>query len=137
MQRLLVVDDSPTIRRMVRAALAGLPGLAFAEASSGLEAIESLVVSPPDLVVLDLNMPDLHGLDVLRFVRGHETFKLLPVVVLTTRGDEASRQSALASGATLFLTKPFSPQGLAEEIRTLLSAGDGRLAEAHAREKLS
>src|SRR6188474_2004596 len=107
MASLLIVDDSPTIRRMVRAALNGVPDLSFREAGTGLEAIESLVVSPPDLIVLDLNMPDLHGLDVLQFVRSQDAFKVLPIIVLTTRGDAASRETALASGATLFLTKPF------------------------------
>jgi two-component system chemotaxis response regulator CheY len=116
----LIVDDSPTIRRMVRAALGTLPGLAFREAGTGLEAIESLVVAPADLIVLDLNMPDMHGLEVLRFVRAREAFKNLPIVVLTTRGDEASRQAALGSGATLFMTKPFSPQTLAADVGALL-----------------
>jgi two-component system, chemotaxis family, chemotaxis protein CheY len=120
MTTILIVDDSPTIRRMVRISLEGLPGLAFREARSGLEAVESLVVSAADLLVLDLNMPDMHGLDVLKFVRSHSSFATLPVVVLTTRGDESSRQAALAAGATLFLTKPFSPTGLARDVRMLL-----------------
>jgi two-component system, chemotaxis family, chemotaxis protein CheY len=122
MTRILIVDDSPTIRRMVRAALNGLAGLTFREAGTGLDAIESLVVAPVDLIVLDLNMPDMHGLEVLKFVRGQEAFKTLPIVVLTTRGDEPSRQAALASGATLFLTKPFSPHALASEVAALLGA---------------
>jgi two-component system, chemotaxis family, chemotaxis protein CheY len=62
----------------------------------------------------------MHGLDVLKFVRAQPSFVTLPVVVLTTRGDEPSRQSALAAGATLFLTKPFSPTALAEDVRLLL-----------------
>jgi len=121
--RILIVDDSPTIRRMVRAALTGLRGLTFREAGTGLDAIESLVVAPVDLIVLDLNMPDMHGLEVLRFVRAQEAFKTLPIVVLTTRGDEPSRQAALASGATLFLTKPFSPHALASDVAALLGVG--------------
>jgi two-component system, chemotaxis family, chemotaxis protein CheY len=120
MTSILIVDDSPTIRRMVRVSLEGLPGIAFREAGTGLDAIESLVVSPADLVVLDLNMPDLHGLDVLKFVRNQSSFKNLPVVVLTTRGDEASRAAAIAAGATAFLTKPFSPASLARDVRALL-----------------
>jgi two-component system chemotaxis response regulator CheY len=122
MSSVLIVDDSPTIRRMVRAALRGLPGLTFREAGTGLEAIESLVLSPPDLMVLDLNMPDLHGLDVLQFVRSHDAFKVVPIIVLTTRGDQESRRRALANGATLFLTKPFSPQALAGDVDALLGA---------------
>lgn len=123
MSTILVVDDSPTIRRMVRASLQSLPGMAFREAGSGLEAIETLVMTPADLIVLDLNMPDMHGLDVLRFVRDQDSFKTVPIVVLTTRGDEASRQAALEAGATLFLTKPFAPAALADDIRVLLGLG--------------
>jgi len=95
----------------------------FDQASSGLEAIERLAVAPVDLVVLDLNMPDVHGFEVLRFVRTHERFRTLPVVVLTTRGDEESRSAALAEGATRYLTKPFQPSALAPEIRSLLNGG--------------
>jgi two-component system chemotaxis response regulator CheY len=120
MTTILIVDDSPTIRRMVRASLQALPGLTFREAGTGLEAIETLVVAPADLIILDLNMPDMHGLDVLRFVREQTSFKTLPIVVLTTRGDEASRQAAIDAGATLFLTKPFSPTALASDVGTLL-----------------
>src|SRR5687768_9623540 len=75
MRTILVVDDSPTMRRMIMAALRELGDVAFDQAGSGLEAIERLAVSPVDLVVLDLNMPDVHGLEVLRFVRSHDRFR--------------------------------------------------------------
>jgi two-component system chemotaxis response regulator CheY len=120
MTTILIVDDSPTIRRMVQVSLQSIPALTFREASTGLEAIESLVISPADLIVLDLNMPDMHGLDVLQFVRAQQSFATLPVVVLTTRSDEASRAAAMSAGATLFLTKPFVPAALARDIAGLL-----------------
>ena len=102
------------------AALRELGEVSFDQAASGLEAIERLAVAPVDLVVLDLNMPDVHGLEVLRFVRAHERFRSLPVVVLTTRGDEESREAALREGATRYLTKPFQPATFAPEISALL-----------------
>ena len=123
MANILVVDDSATMRRMVVAALRGLGEVAFDEAQTGLEAIERLSVAPVDLVLLDLNMPDVHGLEVLRFVRSHRAFQKIPVVVLTTRGDEESREAALREGATRYLTKPFQPATFAPEIRALLGAG--------------
>ena len=95
MTRVLIVDDSPTIRRMVKASLGALADATFLEAGSGLQAIEAIAVSTVQIVVLDLNMPDMHGLDVLRFVRSHDHFKDLPVMVLTTRGDSTSRDAAL------------------------------------------
>ena len=120
MPTILVVDDSPTIRRMVRTALAGLTDVSFAEAGSGLEAIETLAVSPVQAVVLDLNMPDMHGLDVLKFLRSHEQYRGLPVMILTTRGDEPSRDAALGAGASAYMTKPFSPTTLLSSMRDLL-----------------
>lgn len=124
MQTILIVDDSATIRKMVRASLQTLRGAAFIEASTGLEAIEQLAVSPVRLIVLDLNMPDMHGIDVLKFVRRHQRYNAVPVVVLTTRGDEASRTAAQQAGATQYVTKPFAPQALAAAVQTLLGSAD-------------
>lgn len=122
MQTVLVVDDSPTIRKMVRTALAALDDVSFVEAASGLRAIEMLVTEPVNAVVLDLNMPDMHGIDVLRFLRSHDHYRALPVMVLTTRHDEASREAALAAGASSYMTKPFTPGGLVQSVRELLDA---------------
>src|SRR5262245_47452744 len=107
MSTILVVDDSSTIRRMVKACLAPLGDVAFSEANNGLEAIEQLALGPVAAVILDLNMPDMHGLEVLRFMRGHQAYRDIPVIVLTTRGDGTSRDAARAAGATEYLTKPF------------------------------
>ncbi len=123
MHTILIVDDSPTIRRMVRASLGALSAATFAEAASGLEAIEALAVRPVDAVVLDLNMPDMHGLDVLRFVRSHAQYKAVPVIVLTTRDDATSRDAALHAGASAYMTKPFAPSALLSSVSNLLAAG--------------
>ena len=121
MNQILIVDDSPTIRRMVRASLADLAEPSeFVEAASGLEAIERLALGVVELMVLDLNMPDMHGLEVLGFVRSHSKFRQVPVIILTTRGDEASRVAALQAGATAYMTKPFAPDSLASQARLLL-----------------
>lgn len=120
MKNILIVDDSPTLRRMVMASLRNLPNVRFEEASTGLEAIERLTLKPVHLMTLDLNMPDMHGLDVLQFIRQNQSYQSMPVVVLTTRGDESSRANALAAGATVYLTKPFQPDTLARRVRELL-----------------
>jgi two-component system, chemotaxis family, chemotaxis protein CheY len=93
----------------------------FHEAANGLEAIERLALSCIDLMILDLNMPDMHGLEVVQFAQAHSAYRGIPIVVLTTRGDEASRGAALGAGAALYLTKPFEPRALAEKARTLLN----------------
>ena len=126
--RILIVDDSATIRKMVRASLGSIGSAEFVEAASGLEAIEQLAVTPVELIVLDLNMPDMHGIEVLNFVRRQHQYAALPIIVLTTRGDEASRQHAAEAGATTYLTKPFGPQLLADTARSLLTGPDARQA---------
>ena len=122
MKKVLVVDDSATLRQMVKASLRAVGDVSFDDAANGLEAIERLVLAPVDLMVLDLNMPDMHGLEVVQFVRGQPRYRGLPIIVLTTRGDEASRSAALEAGASLYLTKPFEPASLAEQARRLLHA---------------
>ena len=123
MSNILVVDDSPTMRRMVIASLRNLEGVSFDEASSGLEAIEHLAFSPVNLMILDLNMPDMHGLEVVSFVRKHRQYHSIPIIVLTTRGDEASRSDAIAAGASVYMTKPFLPNALASRAVELLNGG--------------
>ena len=126
MDTILVVDDSPTIRRMVRASLAALPAVTFVEAASGLQAIEALAVSRVQMVILDLNMPDMHGLDVLRFVRSHDNYKHVPVLILTTRGDQVSRDAAVHAGASAYMTKPFAPASLAASVNELMDLSGTR-----------
>jgi two-component system, chemotaxis family, chemotaxis protein CheY len=120
MRRILIVDDSPTIRRMVAASLQSLDGVVFNEAANGLEAIEILARESISLMILDLNMPDMHGLEVLQFVRSHDLYREIPVIVLTTKYDAQTRKTALENGASLYLTKPFEPSALRENVQALL-----------------
>ena len=120
MKHILIVDDSQTMRRMIMASLRGLAGATFDEASSGLEAIERLALAPVNLMTLDLNMPDMHGLEVLQFVRRHQAYRTIPIVVITTKGEGASRSAVMAAGATRYVTKPFSPPMLAALVNELL-----------------
>ena len=120
MPEVLVVDDSKVIREMVVACLRGLDGLAFTHAASGLEAIERLSLKPFSLLILDLNMPDIGGQEVIEFVRGQDRLRALPILVVTTRGDDQSRTQALAAGASRFMTKPFTPDAIQAEVRGLL-----------------
>lgn len=125
MPEVLVVDDSKVMRDMVVACLRPYPSLAFTQASSGLEAIERLSLQPYDLLVLDLNMPDIGGIEVVEFVRSQDRLRELPIIIVTTRGDEASRARALAVGANRFMTKPFTPDALLAEARGLLEEKRG------------
>jgi len=121
MKKILITDDSATMRKMVMAALRTLPDITFLEASNGLEALEIIAINRPDLVILDINMPDMNGMDVLRFIRNHQTFFNLPVIILSTRSDDGIKTTAVEAGATVYLTKPFQPHVLKEIVAQQLN----------------
>ena len=121
MRRLLVVDDSKVMRDMVAACLRPLGEVAFEFASNGLEAIEQLALGAFALVVLDLNMPDIGGLEVIEFIRAQEKLRGRPVLVVTSRGEDESRTRVMEAGASGFLAKPFAPEQILAEARTLLA----------------
>ena len=120
MTEILVVDDSKVMRDMIVACLRADSELEFTQAASGLEAIEQLSLKHFDLLVLDLNMPDISGIEVTEFVRSQPASKKLPIVIVTTRGDEGSRARALEAGASRYMTKPFTPEEILSEVRSLL-----------------
>lgn len=120
MRKILVVDDSHTMRRMIMTCLKPLQPVTFLEASSGLEALERLSLTLPDVVLLDLNMPDMHGVDILRFLKESERLASIPVVVVTTRGDQASRDLVFQLGVKSYITKPFEPAELLHQVRLAL-----------------
>ena len=109
------------MREMIVACLRPVAGAAFTQAASGLEAIERLTLAKFDLALLDLNMPDIGGLEVLQFVRAQDKLRLLPILVVTSRDDESSQAKALKAGATRFMTKPFAPEAILLVVRALLA----------------
>ena len=123
MNRLLIVDDSKLMRDMVAACLRPLGAVTFEFAGTGLEAIERLSLAGFDLVVLDLNMPDVGGVEVVEFVRSQDRLRTLPILIVTTRGDDESRARLLEAGASGFLAKPFAPEMILNEVRRLLPGG--------------
>ena len=120
MKRLLIVDDSKLMRDMIAACLRPLGAVTFEFAGTGLEAIERLALAGFDLVVLDLNMPDVGGIEVIEFVRSQDRLSTLPILIVTTRGDDESKSRVLEAGASSFLAKPFAPQDILAEVRQLL-----------------
>ena len=120
MVEILVVDDSKVMREMLVACLRGQHDFAFTHASSGLEAIEQLSLKPFELVLLDLNMPDIGGIEVVEFIRSQDRLRDLPIIIVTTRGDDTSKARALEAGATRYLTKPFTPEAIQAEAASVL-----------------
>jgi two-component system chemotaxis response regulator CheY len=120
MSEVLVVDDSKVMRDMITACLRPGADLVITQAASGLEAIERLALRTFDLLVLDLNMPDIGGLEVIEFVRSQDKLRTLPILIVTTRGEDSSREAVLAAGASRYMTKPFTPEAILAEVQGLL-----------------
>ena len=120
---MLVVDDDPTVSDVVRRYLEqdGCQVMVVADGLSGLAAVAA---DPPDLVVLDLMMPGVDGLEVCRRLR--RTMPLLPIVMLTALGEEADRVVGLEVGADDYVTKPFSPRELVLRVRSVLRRAAAR-----------
>ncbi|MEP7183864.1 MAG: response regulator [Betaproteobacteria bacterium] len=118
-RRILVVDDDPDIRALANLALSQ-DGHVVIEASSGQEALASIAVQTPDLLVLDLLMPVQGGLEVLKILRSRPATAALPVVVLTAMDDEGTTRAGFEYGATDYVTKPFSIPQLAARVRACL-----------------
>ena len=112
----LVVDDEPPIRRLLRTSL-GAQGYDVSEAGTGREALAAIERDKPDLVILDLGLPDLNGIEVIRAVRAHST---VPIIVLSVREDERGKVEALDLGADDYVTKPFGVEELVARMRTAL-----------------
>lgn len=130
MQRILVVDDEPKIVQLVRDYLERA-GFTVSTARSGDEALMRARTEPPELVVLDLGLPGIDGLDVTRALRRSGD---LPIIMLTARDDETDRIIGLELGADDYVTKPFSPRELVARVRAVLrrraSPADAELLRA-------
>jgi DNA-binding response OmpR family regulator len=113
---ILVVDDEPRMRRFIRMNL-DLEGYRVIEADNGLEAVNRVREDLPDLVLLDIMMPEIDGFEALRLIRQTSN---VPVIMLTVKGDEEDRVKGLELGADDYVTKPFSPRELASRIKAVL-----------------
>jgi two-component system KDP operon response regulator KdpE len=115
-QKVLVIDDEPPIRKLLRLGL-GTQGYEILEAPNGRTALE-LIAQKPDLVILDLGLPDMQGLDLLTSIRAR--LDSVPIVVLSSRDDEAGKVAALDRGADDYVTKPFGMDELLARMRAAL-----------------
>jgi two-component system KDP operon response regulator KdpE len=119
--KVLVVDDEPQIRRFLRASLQSHDYVVL-EAENGKEALRVCTVQKPDLLILDLGLPDMDGLDVIKNVREWST---IPIIVLSIRSDDTDKIEALDRGANDYVTKPFSMGELLARMRAALRQGRG------------
>jgi DNA-binding response OmpR family regulator len=117
--RILIVEDDPDIAELVARYL-DKAGYTTERANSGREALHAISERPPDLVVLDLMLPHVDGLEVCRMLRSHDATAAIPIIMLTARAEESERIVGLELGADDYLAKPFSPNELVARVRALL-----------------
>src|SRR5215475_2046335 len=118
MERVLIVDDDPDIQRLVSYNLSQA-GFQVLSASTGRTALDSVQKQPPDLIILDIMMPDVDGMEVCRTLRQRENSRRIPIIMLTARGEEIDRVIGFELGADDYVSKPFSPRELVLRIKSI------------------
>jgi two-component system chemotaxis response regulator CheY len=121
--RILVVDDSPSTRAFIGGAVEKAFGAEVTESASGFEALKILPGRTFDAIIADINMPDINGFELLRYLKTHPAYSRIPVVIISTQVGEADRERGLSGGAAAYLTKPFQPRDLEAALRDLLQVG--------------
>jgi two-component system chemotaxis response regulator CheY len=118
--RILIVEDSPTMRQLLRFALKRLDGVEVVEAGDGMDGLRKLTSDAFDLALVDINMPVMDGLKLIHLIREEESLRAMPIVVITTEGAEEDRARALALGADEYLTKPVQAGRVLQVVKGLL-----------------
>lgn len=111
----LVVDDSSTVRKFVAASL-NLKGFRVVTAADGIEALERMPAEKIDLIILDLNMPDMDGFEFMRTLRETPEYRNIPIIILSSMTDLKNKDLALGMGAIAFLEKPLSTEAIQREV---------------------
>lgn len=116
MKRILVTEDSATMRSLLIATIEACGDYEVVEASSGFEALRLLPREHIDLIITDINMPDINGLELIRYVRNNVNYTATPLFIISTEGREKDVEKGLALGANEYLVKPIDPAKLQELI---------------------
>lgn len=116
---ILTVDDSASIRQMVSFTLKN-EGYEVIEAVDGIDALSKLQQTPPDMVLTDLHMPNMDGIELIKNLRANTSFKFIPIIFLTTESQGGKKQEGKAAGATGWIVKPFKPEQLVGVVKKVL-----------------
>jgi CheY-like chemotaxis protein len=119
-KNVLIVDDSPTVRKFVSVSLT-MQGFNVVAACDGMDALEKLPQKKFDLVITDLNMPNMDGFELIKALRENQEYKDLPVVILTSLGDEANKEQGARLGVYSYVVKPFSLEKIQYEVSKYIS----------------
>lgn len=120
MKNVLVVEDSKAIRSMMRVSLEEAGGIFAVEAGSGFEALRALPTRPFDLIITDINMPDINGLELISFVRSNPAYNSIPLIIVSTEKSDADKKRGLALGASSYIVKPFTREELMTAVKKVL-----------------
>ena len=118
--RILIVEDSPTMRQLLVFALRRLKDVEIVEAQDGMDGLRKVSSDDFDLALIDINMPVMDGLKLISLIRGDESLKSIPVVVITTEGANEDRERALRLGANEYLSKPIQANKVLSVVKGLL-----------------
>lgn len=120
LRSVMVIEDSEATRGYIRMCLqAFFPGVQSLEVPSGFDALRLLPGLQVDLIITDINMPDMNGLELLRFLKTHPAYRRIPVVIVSTEGAAEDQRRGLALGADAYIVKPFRPDHLAQVVRAI------------------
>lgn len=122
MKKILLVEDSATTRALISAIIDELGEFEIVEASTGFEALKILPSQEYELIITDINMPDINGLELISFVRNNEKYSRVPIIIVSTERSEEDRRRGMALGATAYLAKPFTSFELQEIIRNTVQS---------------
>lgn len=122
--KILVVEDSPTTRAMIISAIEEVAGgLEIFESKNGFEALKLLPHHSFDLIITDINMPDINGLELVSFVKRNQAYRHIPLIIITTEGSERDREKGISLGANEYLVKPFNPEMLQNVVKKYIKKG--------------
>lgn len=122
MKTILIVEDSATTRALIRAVIEEMSDYETMEASSGFEALKVLPSREFDLIITDINMPDINGLELINFIRQNNSYKHLPIIIVSTEKSEEDKKRGMALGASAYVTKPFKSFELQNIIRKTIDS---------------
>jgi len=120
--RVLIVEDSPTMRQLLVFALRRLKDVEIVEAQDGMDGLRRVSSDHFDIALIDINMPVMDGLKLIRLMRDEESLRQIPIIVVTTEGADEDRERALALGANEYLTKPIQANRVLAVVKDLLKA---------------
>lgn len=115
-KKILIAEDSTTMRYLIVSTISAMGDFEIVEAANGFEALRILPREKVDLVITDINMPDINGLELVSFIKNNPLYKNTPLIIVSTEGSQRDRDKGLQLGADAYLVKPFTP----EELQTLI-----------------